>query len=91
MSSCSIAFSKECPCGGRTSYEHNERTRIHEATKKHQKWVEQCPKSAHSITYGDTLLILDTTITPIQKTTPKSDGSSASSSPSTSSTAGKAC
>lgn len=91
MSLCSVAFSKECPCGGRTSYEHNQRTRIHEASKKHQKWVGQCPKSAHSITYVDTLLILDTTITPSQKTKPNPDGSSASSSPSTSSTAGKVC
>lgn len=92
MTQLSIQFSQPCPCGGRTGHPHNRRSAIHEASKKHQRWLGQCPKSAHGITYVDTLLILDTTITPSQtQTTPKSDATSSSSSPSTSSTAGKAC
>ena len=67
MSSCSIAFTRPCPCGGRTSHENNARTAIHEASKKHQRFIQS------------------------QKTTPKPDATSSSSSPSTSSTAGKAC
>ena len=40
MSSCSIAFTQPCPCGGRTSYPHNSRTAIHEASKKHQRFSQ---------------------------------------------------
>lgn len=70
MSQLSIQFSQPCPCGGRTGHPHNRRTAIHEASKKHQRFI-QSQKTT--------------------QTTPKSDGSSASSSPMTSSTAGKEC
>lgn len=40
MSSCSIAFTRPCPCGGRTSHENNARTAVHEASKKHQRFIQ---------------------------------------------------
>lgn len=40
MSSCSVAFNKPCPCGGRTAHPYSKRTREHEASKKHQRFSQ---------------------------------------------------
>ncbi len=48
MSQLSIQFSQPCPCGGRTGHPHNRRTAIHEASKKHQRFIQSqktTPKS----------------------------------------------
>ena len=45
MSSCSVAFNKPCPCGGRTADPYSKRTREHEASKKHQRFIQALPRS----------------------------------------------
>ena len=37
----SLRFSQSCPCGGRTGYANTARNTIHEASKKHQRWLSQ--------------------------------------------------
>ena len=41
MTQLSIQFGQDCPCGGRTGHPYNARSIKHEATKKHQRWVNQ--------------------------------------------------
>lgn len=68
MTQLSIQFGQDCPCGGRTGHPHNARTTKHEATKRHQRWVNQGQSTTRTTT----------------QTTPKTDGSSTSASPSVS-------
>ena len=70
MTQLGVQFGQDCACGGRTSHPHNARTKKHEASKRHIRFIQS----------------QTTTMTP------KTDGTtSASSSPSTSSTGGRAC
>ena len=41
MTQLSQQFSQPCPCGGRTAHPHSARSLKHEASKMHQRWLNQ--------------------------------------------------
>ena len=40
MTQLGVQFGQDCACGGRTSHPHNARTKKHEASKRHIRFIQ---------------------------------------------------